>query len=148
MKLFRYMIVENRDVLKEAFSNLYFIPEDIDTPELIELNDIIRKENGISSNTEFKTILRLYSNSMANENNDVRRFTLEKLATILEVNQVQVQALVASNEMTDPIISEVIQQLLKLLLEYRVVVQSSIRFENRFRVLLNALCIFYIETLL
>ena len=112
MKLFRYMIVENRDVLKEAFSNLYFIPEDVDTPELIELNDIIRKENGISSNTEFKTILRLYSNSMANENNDVRRFTLEKLATILEVNQVQVQALVASNEMTDPIISEVIQQLL------------------------------------
>ena len=112
MKLFRYMIVENKDVLKEAFSILYFIPEDVDTPELIELNDIIRKENGISSNTEFKTILRLYSNSMTNENNDVRRFTLEKLATILEVNQVQVQALVASNEMTDPIISELIQQLL------------------------------------
>ena len=112
MKMFRYMILDHKDDIKDAFEILNFIPEDSESPDLIELNDFIRKENGITENTDIKNILKLFSKSLMNENNDVRKYTLEKLFIILEQNQEQIQVLITSNEETDPIVSQLIKKLL------------------------------------
>ena len=112
MKMFRYMIMDHKDDIKDAFELLNFIPEDSESLDLIELNDLIRKENGITENTHIKNILKLFSKSLMNEHNDVRKYTLEKLLIILEQNQEQLQVLITSNEETDPIVSQLIKKLL------------------------------------
>ena len=104
--------MDHKDDIKDAFELLNFIPEDSESPDLIELNDLIRKENGITENTDIKNILKLFSKSLMNENNDVRKYTLEKLFIILEQNQEQLQVLITSNEETDPIVSQLIKKLL------------------------------------
>ena len=85
-----------------------FVPEDWQ-----QLAKIIREENAIGPTTEFKLILKLVTNSLSNENNDVKILTLEKILDLLKLNQEKLQGLVLSNEETDPFITFLIMQLLE-----------------------------------
>ena len=76
-------------------------------------SQIIYEENGIGANTEFKVILKMVTNSLSNENNDVKVLTLEKILSLLKLNQDKLQGLVLSNEETDPFITFLIVKLLE-----------------------------------
>ena len=75
---------------------------------------IIREENFITDDQEdqFRSVLKLFSLSLMNENNDVWALTLDKLNEILQLNQIKIHAMISSNEETDPTISQLIQLLM------------------------------------
>ena len=108
LKLCLNLLVDKKESLKNSFSQLNFVPEDWQ-----QLAKIIREENGIGPTTEFKLILKLVTNSLSNENNDVKILTLEKILSLLKLNQEKLQGLVLSNEETDPFITFLIMQLLE-----------------------------------
>ena len=108
LKLCLNLLVDKKDSLKNSFSQLNFVPEDWQ-----QLAKIIREENEIGPTTEFKLILKLVTNSLSNENNDVKILTLEKILSLLKLNQEKLQGLVLSNEETDPFITFLIMQLLE-----------------------------------
>ena len=58
-------------------------------------------------------ILKLVTNSLTNENNDVKILTLEKILSLLKWNHDKLQGLVLSNEETDPFITSLIVHLLE-----------------------------------
>ena len=107
MKLCLSLLVDKKESLKNSFSQLNFLSED--WPQLTK---IIREENDIGPTTEYKVRLKLVTNSLSNENNDVKIMTLEKIFTLLKLNQPQLQVLVLSNEETDPFITSLIVHLL------------------------------------
>ena len=105
------LLNDNRAELKiETFAKLVFIPEEED---FVQLNKLIKHENGIQSNVEFKTILRLVSNSLDNESNSVKILTLEKMYAILRLNQESLHVMILSNEEVDPMISQLFSKLLE-----------------------------------
>ena len=108
LKLCLNLLVDKKESLKNSFSQLNFVPEDWQ-----QLAKIIREENEIGPTTEFKLILKLVTNSLSNENNDVKILTLEKILSLLKLNQEKLQGLVLSNEETDPFITFLIMQLLE-----------------------------------
>ena len=108
LKLCLNLLVDKKESLKNSFSQLNFVPEDWQ-----QLAKIIREENEIGPTTEFKLILKLVTNSLSNENNDVKILTLEKILDLLKLNQEKLQGLVLSNEETDPFITFLIMQLLE-----------------------------------
>ena len=82
--------------------------------QLIFFFQIIREENFITDDQEdqFRSVLKLFSLSLMNENNDVWALTLDKLNEILQLNQIKIHAMISSNEETDPTISQLIQLLM------------------------------------
>ncbi len=129
-KLYKYLLEEHKKDLKASFPQLNFIPEGLEP-----VSKIVRKENGIGPGTEFKVILKLgkifliffklsmipffcillliVTNSLSNENNNVKIFTLEKILCLLKLNQGKLQGLVLSNEETDPFITFLILKLME-----------------------------------
>ena len=104
------LLHDNREELKiDTFAKLVFIPEEED---FVHLNKLIKHENGIQTNVEFKTILRLVSNSLDNESNTVKILTLEKMYAILRLNQESLHVMILSNEEVDPMISQLFSKLL------------------------------------
>ena len=89
LKLCLNLLVDKKESLKNSFSQLNFVPEDWQ-----QLAKIIREENEIGPPTEFKLILKLVTNSLSNENNDVKILTLEKILDLLKLNQEKLQGLV------------------------------------------------------
>ena len=104
------LLNDNREELKtDTFAKLNFIPEETD---FLQLNNLIKHENGIKNNVEFKTILKLVSNSLDNESNSVKVLTLQKMHAILRLNQESLHGMILSNEEVDPMISQLFSQLL------------------------------------
>ena len=81
--LFKFLVVDNKSQLSAYFHRLNFLPED----ELAEINEVIRRKNNVTPNTEFRQVLRGVMTSLENENVDVKAATLKKLLQLLTYNQ-------------------------------------------------------------
>ncbi|OXB83105.1 UNVERIFIED_CONTAM: hypothetical protein H355_016669 [Colinus virginianus] len=108
--VFYFLIVENRDVVRDFLHEIYFLP---DLPELKEIQVVLqeyRKES--SKSTDLQTTLQLSMRAIQHENVDVRIHALTSLKETLYRNQEQLVKYVTDSETVEPVISQLVTVLL------------------------------------
>ncbi len=72
--------------MKEYFKDIYFMP---DHPVIKEVNKVVRSTHvAIKTISDFKNHLNMAIQGAMNENSDVKKFALKKLAELLSQHQV------------------------------------------------------------
>ncbi|XP_065530996.1 serine/threonine-protein kinase ATR isoform X2 [Lathamus discolor] len=108
--IFYFLIVENRDAVRDFLHEIYFLP---DLPELKEIQVVLqeyRKES--SKSTDLQTTLQLSMRAIQHENVDVRIHALTSLKETLYRNQEKLIKYVTDSETVEPIISQLVTVLL------------------------------------
>ncbi|XP_014733404.1 PREDICTED: serine/threonine-protein kinase ATR isoform X1 [Sturnus vulgaris] len=108
--IFHFLIVENRDVVRDFLHEIYFLP---DLPELKEVQVVLqeyRKES--SKSTDLQTALQLSMRAIQHENVDVRIHALTSLKETLYRNQEELIKYVTDSETVEPVISQLVTVLL------------------------------------
>ncbi|XP_071608255.1 serine/threonine-protein kinase ATR [Heliangelus exortis] len=108
--VFYFLIVENRDAVRDFLHEIYFLP---DLPELKEIQIVLqeyRKES--SKSTDLQTTLQLSMRAIQHENVDVRIHALTSLKETLYRNQEKLIKYVTDSETVEPVISQLVTVLL------------------------------------
>ncbi|KAJ7409859.1 hypothetical protein WISP_111676 [Willisornis vidua] len=108
--IFHFLIVENRDAVRDFLHEIYFLP---DLPELKEIQIVLqeyRKES--SKSTDLQTALQLSMRAIQHENVDVRIHALTSLKETLYRNQEKLIKYVTDSETVEPVISQLVTVLL------------------------------------
>ncbi|XP_029885145.1 serine/threonine-protein kinase ATR isoform X1 [Aquila chrysaetos chrysaetos] len=108
--VFYFLIVENRDAVRDFLHEIYFLP---DLPELKEIQVVLqeyRKES--SKSTDLQTTLQLSMRAIQHENVDVRIHALTSLKETLYRNQEKLIKYVTDSETVEPVISQLVTVLL------------------------------------
>ncbi|XP_015132446.2 serine/threonine-protein kinase ATR [Gallus gallus] len=108
--VFHFLIVENRDTVRDFLHEIYFLP---DLPELKEIQVVLqeyRKES--SKSTDLQTTLQLSMRAIQHENVDVRIHALTSLKETLYRNQEKLVKYVTDSETVEPVISQLVTVLL------------------------------------
>nr|XP_023680216.1 serine/threonine-protein kinase ATR isoform X1 [Paramormyrops kingsleyae] len=109
--IMRYLIVENRDEVKDFLHEIYFLPEH---PELKEIHKVLqdyRKQS--SKSTDLQMELQLSMRAIQHENVDVRIHALTSLKKMMYKNQDKLLKYVMDSETVEPVISQLVTALLK-----------------------------------
>ncbi|EDV26575.1 uncharacterized protein TRIADDRAFT_54712 [Trichoplax adhaerens] len=107
-----YLIVDNRSQLKEYFREIPFIP---DVPQLLKANNVLKEELERANSGEIgpKEKLSQIMKGVCHESADVRLHALSNLRRVLYDLQSQIHEYVLSSEKTDPIVTEIVNELLR-----------------------------------
>ncbi len=109
VKMIHNLVIKNKNHLQDTFPKLNFLPE---IPALQQINDTIRTESGLAPKNEFRSVIRYTTNSLSNENTEVRAQTLTRLLQLLHLNTARLQELVVNSDEADPVISYLVLILL------------------------------------
>ncbi|OXB65008.1 hypothetical protein ASZ78_000217 [Callipepla squamata] len=120
--VFYFLIVENRDVVRDFLHEIYFLP---DLPELKEIQVVLQEYRKTSheflmshlvqessKSTDLQTTLQLSMRAIQHENVDVRIHALTSLKETLYRNQEQLVKYVTDSETVEPVISQLVTVLL------------------------------------
>lgn len=109
-QILRFLLVENREALKEHFQDLYFI---LELPELEPLHDMLRECNSVpTTQADLGTVLCQGARGVAHESPDVRLLALRRLKVALAEKQPELSEHLLTREALDPVVSKLVLQLL------------------------------------
>eukprot|EP00795_Rhopilema_esculentum_P004649 gene4649-20929_t len=99
--IFKYLIIENKGVMKEFFKDIYYLPNN---PVLNEVNDVINSCNAVvrSKRDYFRDQLALTTEGVKHENADVKKYALKRLAELLSKHQAFLLDFILSSESVHP----------------------------------------------
>lgn len=108
--IYRYLIVENNDKLKDYIEDLYFL---IDIPKVdSDLKNVIRACVARNQTRSFKEHLVMYLKYINHENMEVRVYGLKALKYFLETKSAELEELISGNNGMDSIIVNIIDVLI------------------------------------
>lgn len=109
-EIFEFLIVDNKEVLKQHLHELYFLP---DTFELQRINSVLRPfVDAVYSSGDLQLQIEYLIKGISHELLDIRHMALSKLIHSLQVNKDVLHSLVLSSETAHPIISQLVTVLL------------------------------------
>ena len=109
-EIFEFLIVDNKDALKQHLLELYFLP---DTFELQHINSVLRPfVDAVYSSGDLQMQIEYLLKGISHELLDIRHMALNKLIHSLQVNKDVLHSLVLSSETVHPVISQLVTVLL------------------------------------
>ena len=109
-EIFEFLIVENKEVLKQNLHELYFLP---DTSELQHINSVLRPfVDAVYSTGDLQVQIEYLTKGASHELLDIRHMALSKLIHSLQMNKDVLHSLVLSSETAHPVISQLVTVLL------------------------------------
>jgi len=109
-EIFEFLIVDNKEVLKQQLLELYFLP---DMAELQHVSSILRPfVDDVYRSGDLRLQIEYLIKGVSHELLDIRHMALSKLIQSLQVNKDALHSLVLSNETAHPIISQLVTVLL------------------------------------
>jgi len=109
-EIFKFLIVDNKEVLKQYLHELYFLP---DTLELQHIkSDLEPFVDAVYSNGDLQMQIEYLIKGVSHELLDIRHMALSKLIHSLQVNKDVLHSLVLSSETAHPVISQLVNVLL------------------------------------
>ena len=107
VEIIKFLLVDNVKHFQNILKQLMFLPPE---PELEGITKTIRR-----GDPHFKDVLSHLIFCLENESVDVRLQSLKTLSTLLDCNMLSLQSLVISSDRTDPIVTQLIASLTRLL---------------------------------
>ena len=109
-KIFEFLIVDNKEVLKQHLHELYFLP---DTCELQHINSVLHPfVDAVYNSNDLQMQIGYLLKGISHELLDIRHMSLIKLTHSLQVNKDIFHSLILSSETASPVISQLVNGLL------------------------------------
>eukprot|EP00112_Aurelia_sp_Birch-Aquarium-sp1_P011525 Seg2422.1 transcript_id=Seg2422.1/GoldUCD/mRNA.D3Y31 product="Serine/threonine-protein kinase ATR" protein_id=Seg2422.1/GoldUCD/D3Y31 len=100
--IFKFLIIDNKNAMKDFFKDIYFMPEH---PVLKEINDVIQSSHMvIKSKRDYRDQLTLATEGAKHENSDVRKYALRRLAQLLADHQSYLLDFILASESVNPVV--------------------------------------------
>lgn len=107
--IFKYLIVENKEKLKDNIQDLFFL---IDTKVESELKNVVKTFLAKHKNNSFKEQLNMHLKYINHEDLEVRVFGLKFLKKCLEENRIELEQIIMGSNGMDSVLVEVIDVLI------------------------------------